>query len=92
MLYNLCVSTYGLIWGITMTKKGIVKWFSNVKGYGFIEYGDQEDIFVHFTGIEKDGYRTLKEGQSVEFEAVEGARGLQATNVVIIEQDKEENV
>ena len=75
------------IWGITMTNKGIVKWFSNVKGYGFIEYGDQEDIFVHFTGIEKDGYRTLKEGQSVEFEAVEGARGLQATNVVIIEQD-----
>ncbi len=76
-------------WGITMTKTGIVKWFSNAKGYGFIEYGDAEDIFVHFTGIEMDGYRTLKEGQSVEFDAVEGARGLQATNVIPL-ADKEE--
>lgn len=80
---------YGLIWGITMTKEGIVKWFSNVKGYGFIEYGDSEDIFVHFTGIEMDGYRSLKEGQSVQFKAVEGARGLQATNVVLIEEETE---
>lgn len=72
-----------------MTKEGIVKWFSNVKGYGFIEYGDSEDIFVHFTGIEMDGYRSLKEGQSVQFEAVEGARGLQATNVVLIEEETE---
>jgi len=72
-----------------MTEKGIVKWFSNVKGYGFIEYGDAEDIFVHFTGIEMDGYRTLKEGQSVEFEAVEGNRGLQATNVVPLGEDNQ---
>lgn len=71
-----------------MTQKGIVKWFSNVKGYGFIEYGESEDIFVHFTGIEMDGYRTLKEGQEVEFDAVEGARGLQATNVVLLSEDK----
>jgi len=77
------------IWGIAMTEKGIVKWFSNVKGYGFIEYGDAEDIFVHFTGIEMDGYRTLKEGQSVEFEAVEGNRGLQATNVVPLGEDNQ---
>ncbi len=76
------------IWGIAMTQKGIVKWFSNVKGYGFIEYGD-EDIFVHFTGIEMDGYRTLKEGQAVQFDAVEGARGLQATNVVLLGEDEE---
>ena len=69
-----------------MTEKGIVKWFSNVKGYGFIEYGD-EDIFVHFTGIEKDGYRTLKEGQTVQFDAIEGARGLQATNVVLLDDE-----
>lgn len=75
------------IWGITMTQKGIVKWFSNVKGYGFIEYGDAEDIFVHFTGIDMDGYRTLKEGQSVQFDAVEGARGLQATNVIPLTED-----
>ena len=75
-----------------MTKTGIVKWFSNVKGYGFIEYGDAEDIFVHFTGIEMDGYRTLKEGQSVKFDAVEGARGLQATNVTLLQEEEELNV
>lgn len=69
-----------------MTNKGIVKWFSNVKGYGFIEYNDEEEIFVHFTGIEKDGYRSLKEGQEVQFEAIEGARGMQATNVVLLSE------
>lgn len=79
------------IWGITMTKKGIVKWFSNVKGYGFIEYDDTEEIFVHFTGIQMDGYRTLKAGQAVEFEAVEGARGLQATNVVLLPEEAQSN-
>jgi CspA family cold shock protein len=79
------------IWGITMTKKGIVKWFSNVKGYGFIEYDETEEIFVHFTGIQMDGYRTLKAGQAVEFEAVEGARGLQATNVVLLPEEAQSN-
>lgn len=72
-----------------MTYNGIVKWFSNVKGYGFIEYGEGEEIFVHFTGIEMDGYRSLKEGQAVEFEAVEGARGMQATNVVVVSEDED---
>lgn len=80
------------IWGIAMTQTGIVKWFSNVKGYGFIEYNDADDIFVHFTGIEMDGYRTLKEGQSVQFDAVEGARGLQATNVVLLSEEDDPNV
>lgn len=70
-----------------MTKKGTVKWFSNQKGYGFIEYGDGEDIFVHFTGIQMEGFRKLSEGQVVEFRAVEGARGLQATDVVLLEND-----
>jgi len=79
------------IWGITMTKKGIVKWFSNVKGYGFIEYDETEEIFVHFTGIQMDGYRTLKAGQAVEFEAVEGARGLQATDVVLLPEEAQSN-
>jgi len=74
-----------------MTKKGIVKWFSNVKGYGFIEYDETEEIFVHFTGIQMDGYRTLKAGQAVEFEAVEGARGLQATNVVLLPEEAQSN-
>lgn len=67
-----------------MTNIGIVKWFSNIKGYGFIEYNDEEEIFVHFTGIEKDGYRSLKKGQEVKFDAIEGARGMQATNVVLL--------
>lgn len=79
------------IWGITMTKKGIVKWFSNIKGYGFIEYDKTEEIFVHFTGIKMDGYRTLKAGQDVEFDAVEGARGLQATNVVPLSEEGQSN-
>lgn len=70
-----------------MTKKGTVKWFSNQKGYGFIKYGDGEDIFVHFTGIQMEGFRKLSEGQVVEFRAVEGARGLQATDVVLLEND-----
>lgn len=75
-----------------MTHRGIVKWFSNVKGYGFIEYGDSEDIFVHFTGIEMEGFRTLKEGQTVSFEAIEGARGLQATNVVLLSNQDDHSV
>lgn len=69
-----------------MTKTGTVKWFSNQKGYGFIEYDEGEDIFVHFTGIQMDGYRKLDEGQKVEFRAVEGSRGLQATEVVPLDQ------
>ena len=69
-----------------MTKTGTVKWFSNQKGYGFIEYDEGEDIFVHFTGIQMDGYRKLDEGQKVEFRAVEGSRGLQATDVVPLDQ------
>ena len=64
-------------------EKGIVKWFSNEKGYGFIEYNDQNDIFVHFTGIEGDGFKTLTEGQHVSFKIVEGVRGPQATSVAI---------
>ncbi|EXJ22610.1 Cold shock protein CspG [Alkalibacterium sp. AK22] len=65
--------------------KGTVKWFNNQKGYGFIQYGDEEDVFVHFTGIEMEGYKALDEGQTVEFEIVEGARGPQATNVVVVD-------
>lgn len=67
---------------------GTVKWFSNQKGYGFIEYEQGDDIFVHFTGIDMDGYKTLHEGQAVEFEIAEGARGPQATNVHPLESEK----
>jgi CspA family cold shock protein len=61
--------------------KGKVKWFSNQKGYGFITREDGKDIFVHHTAIKGDGYRTLAEGQEVEFDVTQGPKGEQATNV-----------
>ncbi|MGL5270923.1 MAG: cold shock domain-containing protein [Selenomonadaceae bacterium] len=61
---------------------GKVKWFSAEKGYGFIEREDGGDVFVHFSAIQDEGFKTLTEGQDVEFEIVEGARGPQASNVV----------
>jgi len=63
-----------------------VKWFNNEKGFGFIEYGGKEDIFIHYSNIEKDGYKTLKEGQLVEFELVETEKGLQAKNIKPIKE------
>ncbi|MEK4699333.1 cold shock domain-containing protein [Solibacillus sp. FSL R7-0668] len=62
--------------------QGTVKWFDNEKGYGFIECDNGEDVFVHFTGIKEEGFRTLAEGQAVEFEVVDGIRGAQAANVL----------
>ncbi|MDP2921926.1 MAG: cold shock domain-containing protein [Candidatus Omnitrophota bacterium] len=61
--------------------KGKVKWFSNQKGYGFITPEDGKDVFVHHTAITGDGYKTLQEGQEVEFEIVQGPKGEQAANV-----------
>jgi cold shock protein len=61
--------------------QGTVKWFSNEKGYGFIEREGGEDVFVHHSAITMEGYRTLTEGQRVEFDVVEGQKGLQAANV-----------
>jgi cold shock protein len=63
---------------------GTVKWFNASKGYGFIEHQDGPDVFVHFTAIEADGFRTLQEGQQVEFSIEQGPKGLQAANVKII--------
>ncbi len=65
-------------------KQGTVKWFNAEKGFGFIEVEGEEDIFVHFSAIEGDGFKSLDEGQQVEFEVVEGNRGLQAASVVKI--------
>jgi CspA family cold shock protein len=64
---------------------GKVKWFSAKKGYGFIEQENGEDVFVHFSAIQEEGFRTLTEGQMVEFEIVEGERGPQAANVKKLE-------
>jgi len=61
--------------------KGTVKWFSNEKGYGFISPPEGDDVFVHFSAIQIDGYKTLSEGQSVEFEISDGPKGPQASNV-----------
>ena len=61
--------------------RGKVKWFNNEKGYGFIQYNDLEDIFVHYSAIVKEGYKTLKEGDFVEFKLIETAKGLQAVDV-----------
>ncbi len=63
-------------------KTGTVKWFNAEKGFGFISVEGENDVFVHFSAIQSDGYKTLEEGQEVEFEVVEGARGPQAANVV----------
>ncbi|ARF12880.1 cold-shock protein [Sporosarcina sp. P3] len=65
-------------------KQGTVKWFNSEKGFGFIEVDGEEDIFVHFSAIQGEGFKSLDEGQQVEFEVVEGNRGLQAANVVKI--------
>ncbi len=61
--------------------QGKVKWFNNEKGFGFIEREDGDDVFVHFSAINGEGFKSLEEGQTVEFEIVEGARGPQAANV-----------
>lgn len=62
--------------------RGRVKWFNDSKGFGFIEQDDGEDVFVHYSVIEMDGFRTLAEGSMVDFEVTKGDKGLQATRVV----------
>ena len=64
-----------------MATQGTVMWFSNEKGYGFISRPDGDDVFVHYTAIQGEGYRSLTEGQQVEFDIVDGPKGKQAANV-----------
>lgn len=64
------------------TMKGTVKWFNNQKGYGFISDESGKDVFVHYTGIKSEGFKSLDEGQAVEFDVTEGTKGPQAINVV----------
>ena len=68
----------------TMKEKGTVKWFNAAKGYGFIQRENGEDVFVHFSAIQTQGYRTLNEGAQVEFEVTRGPKGLQAANVTAV--------
>ncbi len=63
---------------------GTVKWFNGTKGYGFIERAEGEDVFVHYSAIQGDGYRNLEEGQQVEFSVERGPKGLQAVDVVVV--------
>jgi len=64
------------------TEQGTVKWFNAAKGYGFFQRQSGEDVFVHFSAIQSEGYKTLNEGQAVEFEVKQGPKGLQAEHVV----------
>ena len=64
--------------------KGTVKWFNNQKGYGFISDEQGNDVFVHYSGLNMEGFKSLEEGAAVEFEVVEGAKGPQATNVTVV--------
>jgi CspA family cold shock protein len=66
-----------------MKEKGTVKWFNAAKGYGFIQRENGEDVFVHFSAIQSEGYRSLDEGSRVEFEVTRGPKGLQAANVTL---------
>ncbi len=67
-----------------MIYNGKVKWFNDQKGFGFIEREEGDDVFVHFSAIQNEGFKSLEEGQEVEFEVVEGDRGPQAANVVTL--------
>ncbi len=67
-----------------MREKGTVKWFNPAKGYGFIQRSTGEDVFVHFSAIQMDGFRTLDQGIEVEYDLKEGPKGLQADNVLAV--------
>ena len=66
------------------TQNGVVKWFNEKKGFGFIEQENGGDVFVHYTAIKMEGFKLLKEGQKVTFDVVDGVKGPQASNVVIV--------
>ena len=67
-----------------MKEKGVVKWFNAAKGYGFIQRPSGDDVFVHFSAIQSNGYKSPEEGAAVEFEVKQGPKGLQAENVTVV--------
>jgi cold shock protein len=69
---------------LVVKEKGTVKWFNAAKGYGFIQRSSGDDVFVHFSAIQANGYRSLDEGAEVEFEVKQGPKGLQAENVALV--------
>ena len=73
-----------IFWRYFSLDKGTVKWFNNQKGYGFISDEQGNDVFVHYSGLNMEGFKSLEEGAAVEFEVVEGAKGPQATNVTVV--------
>jgi CspA family cold shock protein len=75
---------FQLCGGSKIMAVGKVKWFNNGKGYGFIETEEGKDVFVHFSAVQGEGYKTLNEGQSVEFEVSDGEKGPQANNVIVL--------
>ena len=79
LILNRCFSPHIFLEVLKM--KGTVKWFNNQKGYGFISDEEGNDVFVHYSGLNMEGFKSLEEGQAVEFEVVNGAKGPQATNV-----------
>ena len=80
----------GSLWRNEMAEVGTVKWFNNDKGFGFIKRDSGEDVFVHHTAIQTSGYRTLNEGEKVEFEVKQGPKGLQAENVRRVGGDQQQ--
>jgi len=72
--------------GYTIMERGTVKWFNNAKGYGFINRESGQDLFVHFKSIVGEGYKSLKQGETVEFDVEQGEKGLQAINVTRVNQ------
>ena len=70
-----------------MSTQGAVKWFDPKKGYGFIDGPDGQDVFVHYSQIQGDGFRSLKDGELVEYELIEGEKGFQAKDVNLVNQD-----
>jgi CspA family cold shock protein len=67
-----------------LRSRGRVKWFNERRGFGFIERSDGDDLFVHYSAIQAEGFKTLEEGQEVEFDIIEGPKGLQAANVTVV--------